>query len=256
MKGQPQAADNIASDRQRNDEIQVLLDKARKAYDQKRFTRVYALIDAILKTSPTHRQARKLADTAHFDQGMALMNQKQYLSAIEQFKQVSDQHQSRDRAIAEARKRISQRAVGEKLKIAKQLLKEQAWRSVINISEEILAEDPQNDQAKMLFSNASYKYGKILLDNDQTSKAIEVLNRISPSYEDTGQLLSLARAGIVVLPLDWRDQERLCRLDGPAHRHQRGEQRVDRVEQQRLFLLRAQILPDIHFSGWQVLHQK
>jgi tetratricopeptide (TPR) repeat protein len=46
----------------------------------------------------------------------------------------------------------------------------------------------------MLFSNASYKLGKILLDRGQAHKAMEVLSRIDPSYEDTGQLLSVARA--------------------------------------------------------------
>jgi tetratricopeptide (TPR) repeat protein len=175
-------------------DIKSLLDKAQIAYEKKRYTRVYELAEAIQKEIPNHSGARQLADTARFDQGMLLMHRKHFLAAIEQFKQISSKFPGRDQAIARARKQISKQAIDEKLEAAREHLRSRAWASVINVTEEILEQDPGNDQAKMLFSNASYKLGKILLDRGETAKSIEILSRIEPSYEDTGQLLSLARA--------------------------------------------------------------
>jgi tetratricopeptide (TPR) repeat protein len=177
-------------------DIRDLLDKARAAYQNKRYARVYSLTEGILKEIPHHPQARRLADAARFDQGMDLMHQKHYLAAIELFKQVGPQFPGRDKAIARARRRISQQAIDVKLEEARNLLRNAAWGSVINVTEEILKQDPDNDEAKMLFSNASYKLGKILLDRGKADQAIDVLSRIEPSYEDTGQLLALARARV------------------------------------------------------------
>lgn len=175
-------------------DINRLLDRAQTAYAKKRFSRVYELTDAIQKEIPNHPQARRLADQARFDQGMALMARKQNLAAIEQLKKVSPDFPGRDQAIAKARRRINEQAVDEKLEEARKHLRNKSWASVINVTEEILKQDPGNDEAKMLFSNASYKLGKILLDHGDAEKSIEILSRIEPSYEDTGQLLSLARA--------------------------------------------------------------
>ncbi len=175
-------------------DIKHLLDKAQIAYQKKRYTKVYALAEAIQKEIPNHPGARQLADGAHFDQGMALMNQSHFLAAIEQFKQVSSKFPGRNQVIAKARKQINTQAIDEKLEAAREHLRNKAWASVINVTEEILEQDPANDQAKMLFSNASYQLGKIFLDRGEAAKSIEILSRIEPSYEDTGQLLSLARA--------------------------------------------------------------
>ncbi len=175
-------------------DIKSLLEKAQTAYEKKRYTQVYAFAEAIQKEIPDHPGARKLADAARFDQGMALMSRKHYLAAIEQFKQVSAKFPKRDQAIARARNQINKQAIDEKLEAAREHLSKKAWASVINVTEEILDQDPDNDQAKMLFSNASYNLGKKLLDHGEVGKSIEILSRIEPSYEDTGQLLSLARA--------------------------------------------------------------
>jgi tetratricopeptide (TPR) repeat protein len=171
-----------------------LLNKARAAYDDKQYAQVYSLTAAILKEMPHHAEARRLADAARFDQGMEKMHQKHYLSAIELFKQVDSRFPGRNAAIAEARRQIGEQAIDVKLQEARNMLRNNAWDSVINTTEEILKQDPGNDEAKMLFSNASYKMGKILLDRGEADKAMDVLSRIEPSYEDTGQLLSVARA--------------------------------------------------------------
>jgi tetratricopeptide (TPR) repeat protein len=177
-------------------DIQTLLSKARKAYEKKRYSSVYTLTEAILKEYPNHPQASKLADAARFDQGMDLMHQKHYLAAVELFKQISARYPGRDKAIAKARHQIHRQTINVKLEEARRLLHNAAWGGVINATEEILKQDPNNDMAKMLFSNASYNLGKSLLDHGNAVKAIEVLSRIEPSYEDTGQLLSLARARV------------------------------------------------------------
>ena len=171
-----------------------LLGKARQAYKNKRYSQVYSLTEAILKEIPHHPQARRLANAARFDQGMDLINQKHFPAAIELLKQVDPQFPGRNKAIARARRQVSAQAVNVKLEKARKLLGAAAWSRVINVTEEILKQDPGNDEAKMLFSNASYKLGKILLDHGQADKAMDVLSRIEPSYEDTGQLLSVARA--------------------------------------------------------------
>jgi tetratricopeptide (TPR) repeat protein len=175
-------------------DIRHKLERARAAFEKKRYGRVYSLTGAILKESPHHSQARKLADAARFEQGMDLLRKKHFADAIELFKKVDARFPGRNAAIAKARRQISERDVDVKLKEARKLLQRSAWGSVISVTEEILKQDPGNDEAKMLFSNASYKLGKILLDHGQVDRAMKVLGRIEPSYEDTGQLLSVARA--------------------------------------------------------------
>lgn len=174
--------------------IKELLEKARAAYEDKQYTKVYSLTGAIQKEIPHHREARRLADKARFAQGMDQMHQKHYLAAIDLFKQVNPRFPGRNKAISRARRQVSAQAVDVKLEEARRLLDRGAWGSVINVTEEILKQDPGSDEAKMLFSNASYKLGKILLDRGQADKAMDILSRIEPSYEDTRQLLSVARA--------------------------------------------------------------
>lgn len=174
--------------------IKALLDQARKAYEQKHYDQVVTLTRKIQKEIPGHSKAARLADAAHFDKGMGLLKRKRYLAAIEQFKQVSPDYKGRNQAIAKARNHIKQVAVEEKLVEAQHHLRNNAWNSVISVTEEILDQDPHHAQAKMLFSNASYNLGKQMLDRGDLVEAVALLERIDPSYEDTGQLISLARA--------------------------------------------------------------
>jgi tetratricopeptide (TPR) repeat protein len=175
-------------------DIEELLEKARQAYKEKRFSRVYSLTGSILKEIPHHPKARRLADSARFEQGMELLHQGRYLDAIDLFKQVDPRFPGRNKAIAKARRQVSEQSLDVKLEEARGMLRNADWRGVIKVTEEILKQDPVNDEAKMLFSNASYKLGKILLDRGQADKAMDILSRIEPSYEDTGQLLTVARA--------------------------------------------------------------
>ena len=174
--------------------IKALLNQAQQAYAEKRYKRVYSLARKVEDEVPGHPKARRLADTAHFEEGKRFLKQKRYLAAVEQFKQISATFRGRDRAIAGARAQIRQLAVEEKLKEAQQYLRSNKWQSAINVAEEILAHDPDNTQARILFSNAGYNLGKKLLDRGKTAQAAELLSRIDPDYEDTGQLLSVARA--------------------------------------------------------------
>jgi tetratricopeptide (TPR) repeat protein len=174
--------------------IKALLDQAQTAFAKKRYRRVVALTGKIKEQMPAHAEARRLADAAHYYEGKRLFKLKRYLAAIEQYKQIGDSYKGRDRAIAEARTHIQHLAVDEKLNEAQAHLRAKRWQSAINDTEEILANDPGNSQAMMLFSNAGYNLGKQLLDHGKTVQAAEILSRIDPSYEDTGQLLSLARA--------------------------------------------------------------
>jgi|GEM_PF-925932 len=174
--------------------ITIMLERAQKAYERKQYDKVLALTRKIQKESPGHRKARHLADAVNFDQGMRLLKRKRYLAAVEYFKLVSPNFKGRKQAISEARRHIKQVAVDEKLVEAQQYLRNNDWGSVISVTEEILDQDPDNAQAKMLFSNASYNLGKQMLDRGDVARAAALLKRIDPSYEDTGQLLSTARA--------------------------------------------------------------
>ncbi len=175
-------------------DLRSLLDKAQKAYEKKQYQRVYAIARKIDKEVPGHPKALRLADKAHFEEGMGLLEQKRYLAAIAQFKQISDAFKGRDSAIADARAQIRQLAVEEKLQEAKQHLRANKWQSAFNVAEEILAHDPDNTQASILFSNAGYHLGKQLLDRGKLIQAVDLLSRIDPAYENTGELLSVARA--------------------------------------------------------------
>ncbi len=174
--------------------VSILLEKAQSAYAGKRYEETVSFARRIQDEAPDHPKAKDLADAAHFEMGMALLERKAYLAAVEQFKQISPGYKGRDHAIEKAQNYIKQLATEEKLAQAQLHLRNNAWQRVINITEEILAQDPNNAQAKMLFSNASYNLGKSLLDKNEVVKAVGLLDRIDPSYEDTGQLLSLARA--------------------------------------------------------------
>ena len=103
-------------------DIRDLLEKARGAYKDKRYSRVYALTDAILKEIPHHPQASRLADAARFEQGKDLMHQKHFPAAIELLKQVDPQFPGRNQAIARARRQVSAQAVDVKLDEARRLL--------------------------------------------------------------------------------------------------------------------------------------
>lgn len=178
----------------RRSNISIWLEQAQSAYKNQRYDETLSIVQKINEEFPAHPKARRLADAAFFDKGMDFLNQKRYLAAVAQFKQVSPDHKGRDQAIAKARSHIKQLALEEKLSLAQEHLRNNAWEGVLNATEEILDHDPGNTQAKMLFSNASYNLGKLMLNRGQVAKAVALLNRIDPSYEDTGQLLSLARA--------------------------------------------------------------
>jgi tetratricopeptide (TPR) repeat protein len=178
----------------RKSNISIWLDQAQSAYAEQRYDEALSIIKKINDEIPDHPKARRLADAAYFDKGMDFLRQKHYLAAVAQFKQVSPDYKGRNQAIAEARSHIKQLALEKKLSLAQEHLRNNAWQSVLNTTEEILDHDPDNTQAKMLFSNASYNLGKLMLNRGNVAKAVGLLNRIDPSYEDTGQLLSLALA--------------------------------------------------------------
>jgi tetratricopeptide (TPR) repeat protein len=174
--------------------VSILLKKAQSAYAEKRYDETLSLTRKIHAEIPEHQKARRLADAAHFDMGMHLLKQKAYTAALAQFKQVSSDFQGRNQAIAKVHDHIRQLATEKKLGKAQQHLRNNEWQSVISITDDILEHDPDNAQAKMLLYNASYNLGKLMLERGDLSQAVGLLERIDPSYEETGQMLSLARA--------------------------------------------------------------
>lgn len=174
--------------------IRNLLDKAQTAYKKKHYLRAISLSQKVIDEIPNNYEARRLSDASYYDQAIILLKRKRYMAAEELLTQVSPQYKKRRQAMAQARRHISQTATERKLKQAQKELKKGALEKVINICKEIMFHEPKNLQARMLFSNASYHLGKTMLDRGETVKAFELLSPIDPSYEDTAQLLSLARA--------------------------------------------------------------
>lgn len=174
-------------------DITAMLARAEKALDQKRYAKVIDITGKILTEIPDQPKARYLRDDAYFQRGMALFNQKKYLAAIEQLKQISDVYRGRDRAIRKARSHIQKQDLEEKLQIAQELMDAQAYDSVINVTEEILTQAPDNKKAKELSNIAHYTLGKQLLEQGLETSAIKMLSAVDKDYKDTGQLLAQAR---------------------------------------------------------------
>ena len=171
----------------------AVLDQAQKALEEKHYQEVLELTARIKENEPGHSKARHLADSARYQYGLSLLEKKRNLAAMEQLKKVSPSFKGRNKAIRRARNSIQNQVVAEKMKKAEADLQHKDYAGVINITEEILSLSPDHPEAKALSNTAHYALGKLLIDQNENARAIEVLSAIEKNYEDTAQLMTLAQ---------------------------------------------------------------
>lgn len=175
-------------------EINDWLSQARVALDEQQYERVLQLTTRINSVATGHPDARALRDEAYYQQGLELIEQKRYDEALETLKKVGKRHKYRNIAIKQARQRIRNRALKDRLQVAERYLKQQNYSKVITITEKVLEQDPKSSKAKELSNAANYTLGKQFLDKGEEAKAVTYLKVVDQSYQDTEQLLSLALA--------------------------------------------------------------
>jgi tetratricopeptide (TPR) repeat protein len=93
-----------------------------------------------------------------------------------------------------AQRELKRQALAKKIEIAQGYLDRSEFSATMDAAEEILEQHPDNVNAREMLNLAGYASGKALLEKGQEIEAIERLKKVDPSYSDTAQLLSLARA--------------------------------------------------------------
>lgn len=175
-------------------EISSLVEKAEKAFASGNFDHVLGIVGKIKDQQPGNSDAERLADDAHFALGTVKMEKSDYFAALEQFKLVGPGHKGRDQAVRKARRHIQRQDSEVKLRVAEAQFKKGDFAGVINVTEELLAQEPGNPKAMSLSDAARYALGKQLLDEGHEVQAIAMLQGLNKEYQDTGQLLNLAHA--------------------------------------------------------------
>ena len=84
-------------------EIEVLLENARSALEQKQDAETLEITAAIDTQSPGNEPARRIMDTAHYEWALLLMAREDYASALEQLKLVRSSYKGRAKVLQEAR---------------------------------------------------------------------------------------------------------------------------------------------------------
>lgn len=174
-------------------DIKSMITRAQHAFDQKLYDKTLTLTSKIIEEVPGHQQARDLCDQAHFQKGLALIENKDYLEAIGELKKIGPSFQGRDEAINNARKHIQKQAVEEKLAVAKSLMQQQSYAGVINVAEEILSQNPDHGAAQYYYNAASYAIARELIENQHDEIALRYLQAIQQPFEDTDQLMTQAK---------------------------------------------------------------
>jgi len=174
-------------------DVDALVKRANEALDRKQYQKVHSLSEKIESLIPGNSQAIQLNDAAYYGEGKALMEKKDYLAALERFKQMSEGHEGRKRAIAMARAKSVRQADEEKFELAQSLFKKRDYAGTINICDELLAKKPGSRQARALSDAAYYALGKQYVDQGKMDKAIDTLKHLDINYHDTAQLMTQAQ---------------------------------------------------------------
>ena len=174
-------------------DINALIEEAQKALSEGNYKHVHQLCARIRAESPKNAKAQALIQEAYYRKGIERLEQKQYLEALNNLKQVPKGYRKRDRAIAAIQRRLSSRATEQKLAEAEQYLQQKDYTAAIDIADTILAVSPGNKRAQELADRARYALGKHLIDGSEDEKALEILSRLDSGYEDTAQMIAHAK---------------------------------------------------------------
>lgn len=174
-------------------DIKAMITSAQNALDEKAYDKTISITRRIIEEIPGHQQAQRLSDQAHYQKGLSLIENRDYLAAIGELKKVRPAFKGRDAAINNARKFIQKQAVEEKLSVAESLMQQKSYAGVINVAEEILSQNPDHGAARYYYNAANYAIAKALIEDEKDETAIQYLQSISQPFEDTEQLISQAR---------------------------------------------------------------
>lgn len=174
-------------------ESDSLLEQAEKDLEAGHYDQVIAATAEIQKEVPDHPKARSLADRAYWLKARELIGKKRCLDAIAALKQMSADSKDRSAAIRQARKCISKQDLSEKLQTARDHMKKKSYSGAIHMTEEILALDPDNQEARQLCNAGQYALGMQLLEQDENALAIQILGEVDKEFKDIKELMAQAR---------------------------------------------------------------
>jgi tetratricopeptide (TPR) repeat protein len=179
------------------DDQRELLESAAQALAKGQYETALADIARMVPGTPYHAQAARLADGARFRWGLALFDQRQYLAALEQLKQVSEGFKGRTEAIAKTRKRLQNEDTITKLEAARVFMRQKAHERAIIALEELLAREADHAEAGTMLNSARYALGRSLLDAHRDGEALQVFSLLDPNYQDSAQWTAQARGRLI-----------------------------------------------------------
>lgn len=143
----------------------------------------------------THRAAK---DKASYQLGLSLIAKKQYAEALAIFKTIGPEFRGRDQAIVKSQALLQEQAQKQAMEAAlsevEHLIAAKKYESALASLEEILSEAPANIQARRLMDQARYAWAQELISQGNEAQAIELLMKMDKAYQDTGDLLTQAKA--------------------------------------------------------------
>jgi tetratricopeptide (TPR) repeat protein len=88
---------------------------------------------------------------------------------------------------------MQREATSEKLKSAEAFMSRRDYDNALKTVAEILAREPDHAEAQVLRDAARYGNGRRFLDKNQDTEALREFGALKPTYQDTAQLMALAR---------------------------------------------------------------
>jgi tetratricopeptide (TPR) repeat protein len=174
-----------------------LLESAAQALAKRQYETVIDLFARLAPGTSYYAHAVRLADEARYRWGLQLYEQRQYLSALEQLKQVSEGFKGRTEAIARARKQLQNEDTAAKIKVAQAFMHQKAHERAINVLEEILSIEADHAEAEDMLQSARYALSRSLLDAHRESEALQILSALGPDYQDAAQWAAQARGRLI-----------------------------------------------------------
>jgi tetratricopeptide (TPR) repeat protein len=163
-------------------DIRGELIKAENLLIEKKCQEALDIAEKILEYDHLNKKASDLKNSAYYQMGIELSEQKKYSEAIKMFKKVTPEYQGVKEAI--------QQAINKELIKAKTLLKEKQYEQVFAVAEKILDYDKSNKAAKDLINTCFCQQGRDLIIRKNYTQALNVLNRANPQYNCVKKTIS------------------------------------------------------------------
>ena len=133
------------------------------------------------------------SDENQYQVSLALVEKGRYADALVQLKKISPKFKGRDEAIAKVSGLIQKRTVDAELQQARNQLAQKSFQKAHDILENILAQSPDRDDARILMDEARYGWAREFMAQDRENEAITLLQTLGPSYDDAENLIVQAK---------------------------------------------------------------